>query len=266
MTSKKQKPSKEKGLLAYIGLGLSYGLFTLVVLVGIAAVIVPLVTGATPLTVLTASMSPAYPPGTLIIIQEVEPEDIKIGDPITFQIKSGDPTVVTHRVIGIGHNATGDLNFVTKGDNNGAADGEPVRPEQIKGKIWYSIPYLGWLNTLMNGNNRAIIVPILAGALLLYAGYMFASSLVSKARKKRDGEPAATADSSDDLARREQELAQRERELELAERERELARRERELAAASAELPPAGDEPASPPQAVSTKRVSSQGSHDDASA
>ena len=242
MSAKKTQPNKEKGLLAYIGLGLSYGLFAFVLLIGVAAVIVPLVAGATPLTVLTPSMSPAYPPGTLVIIKPTDVEDIRIGDPITFQIKSGRPEVVTHRVIGIGHNAVGDLSFVTKGDNNDGIDAEPVKPVQIQGTVWYSIPYLGYLNTLMNGNNRAIIVPVLAVGLLLYAGYAFMSSIVGKKRKKTAAEgeataaaaaPAASATPDDDFAQRERDLERRERELELSRRERELELRERELLAKS---------------------------------
>ena len=226
MTEKKTTEKKEKGLLAYIGLGLSWGLFALVILVGVAAIGVPFATGATPLTVLTGSMEPAYPPGTLVIVKPIDAKDIKIGDPITYQIKSGEDTVVTHRVISIGFSALGELSFLTKGDANGAADEKPVVPEQIKGKVWYSIPYIGWLNTLMNGQNRGIIIQILAVGLLLYAGYMVASSIAGRARKRRE------------------EALKKERKEARKQEKREQAARDAEaLASRSDEVPSASIEP-----------------------
>ncbi len=61
----------------------------------------PRLGGATPYTVLTSSMEPEYPPGTLVVVRPVPIEEIGIGDVITYQLESGEPTVVTHRVVGL---------------------------------------------------------------------------------------------------------------------------------------------------------------------
>ena len=116
----------------------------LVVLVLGVVVVVPKLGGATPYTVLTGSMRPTMPPGTLVVVKPVKPEQIRVGDVITFQIKSGDPAVATHRVVGVGVTMGGDYLLKTKGDANNAADPTTVRPEQIRGKRWYSVPYLAW--------------------------------------------------------------------------------------------------------------------------
>lgn len=179
------KPEKRRGIFYYIGVGLSAGLFAFVLLLGVLVIVVPLATGSTPMTVLTNSMEPSYPPGTLIIVRPIEPADIRIGDAITYQIESGKPAVVTHRVISIGQSGNGDLSFITQGDNNGAPDEAAVRPVQIKGKVWYSIPWIGYLNNLVNGENRVWIVPTIAIGLFLYAGYMLASGLATWVRKRR---------------------------------------------------------------------------------
>lgn len=183
---------KARGLLYYLGWGISAGLLALVVLVGVLAILVPAVTGSTPMTILTNSMKPTYPPGTLVIVRPIEPEAIRIGMPITYQLESGKDVFVTHRVIAITHSSNGKTSFTLKGDANGAADEAPVLPVQIRGEVWYSIPYLGWVNTFVGGENRGWIVPVLAGGLFLYAGYAVASSIASAAKRKR-GEKAGNA-------------------------------------------------------------------------
>ena len=183
--SGRRRVEKEKGVLHFIGLGLSWGLFALVIVIAVGVVGVPFATGSTPMTVLTGSMRPVYPPGTLVIVKPIDPKDILIGDAITFQLRSGEPEVVTHRVVSITTSVEGDQVFVTKGDNNPQVDENPVLPVQVRGKVWYSVPYIGWANTVVNGENRIWIVPVIAGSLFLYAGWMFMSGIMSTIRKRR---------------------------------------------------------------------------------
>lgn len=176
---------KSRGLIYYLGVGLSAGLLAVVLLVGVMVIVVPAATGSTPMTVLTGSMEPTYPPGTLIIVKPIDAQDVRIGDPITYQITSGEAAVVTHRVISVSHSSNDELSFITKGDANGAADAVPVQPVQLKGKVWYSVPWIGYVNNVVNGQNRAWLIPTLAIGLFLYAGYMVASGIASSAKKRR---------------------------------------------------------------------------------
>ncbi|WP_232466118.1 signal peptidase I [Diaminobutyricimonas sp. LJ205] len=179
--------AKTRGILYYLGLGLSGGLFVLMLALAAAVIVVPAATGSVPLTVLTSSMEPTLPPGTLIVVQPVDTADIRIGDAITYQIESGKPEVVTHRVISITSSSDGGTTFVTQGDNNDAPDARPVVPDQVQGRVWYSVPWLGYVNNAVNGENRAWIVPVIAGGLFLYAGYMVASAVVDAAKKRPIG-------------------------------------------------------------------------------
>lgn len=179
-----RRKEKQRGLLYYLGLGASAGLLAMLVLVGALVIIIPAVSGSTPMTILTQSMEPTYPPGTLIIVRPVDASEIAIGDPITYQLESGKPEVVTHRVVSI-TSTNGEVSFVTKGDNNEVADARPVIPVQIRGTVWYAVPYIGYANTLVNGDNRAMIVPIIAVGLFGYAGYMIASGLAASARRRK---------------------------------------------------------------------------------
>lgn len=179
-----RRAARTRGVLYYVGLGLSAGLLAFLGLIGALVILIPAVTGSTPMTILTGSMQPTYPPGTLIIVQPVAAEDIVIGDPITYQIESGKPEVVTHRVIAISTTGT-EVSFTTQGDNNAVPDPKSVLPVQVRGKVWYAVPYIGYVNTIVNGDNRSWIVPLSAVALFAYAGWMFASGIWQSARRRR---------------------------------------------------------------------------------
>lgn len=143
-----------------------------VVVTGIvlAAVVVPRVAGATPYTVLTGSMAPAYPPGTLVVVRPAEAEDLAIGDVVTYQLESGRPTTVTHRIVAVGWNGQGEKVLITQGDANGAPDVAPVRPVQVRGELWYAVPWVGHLSVLLSPAQHELLVQLAAGGLFLYAG------------------------------------------------------------------------------------------------
>ncbi len=63
----------------------------------VAALFLPRVFGLQPLAVLSGSMEPTYHVGSLIYVQDVDPADIEVGDPMTYTI--GEGTMVTHRVV-----------------------------------------------------------------------------------------------------------------------------------------------------------------------
>jgi len=176
---------RENSLWYYVGLGLSAAVLLLVIAIAVLVIVVPKVAGATPLTILTSSMEPGLPPGTLIVVQPADVDDLAAGDIVTYQIRSGEPEVITHRIIAITASTSGDRTFVLQGDNNSDPDPDAVLPEQIQGRVWYSVPFIGHVNNAMNGENRAWIVPVVAVLLFAYAGYMIASGLVGAPRRKR---------------------------------------------------------------------------------
>jgi signal peptidase len=154
------------------------------------AVLVPRLAGATPYTVLSGSMRPGLPPGTLVVVRPVEPADLAIGDVITYQLESGDPEVVTHRVVAQGFDSDGDLLFLTRGDANDVADEKWVQPVQIKGELWYSVPYLGYASDLLTGHQRQTGVYLVAAGFFGYALLMFAEAARGRRRREAESEPA----------------------------------------------------------------------------
>lgn len=138
----------------------------------VAAVVVPRLAGATPYTVLTGSMAPAYPPGTLVVVKPVDVADVRTGDVVTYQLESGRQAVATHRVVGVGWTAEGEKVLTTRGDANSATDTVPVREVQLRGEVWYSLPWVGRLNVLLSPSQHVLLVRLAAGALFLYAAVL----------------------------------------------------------------------------------------------
>lgn len=157
-----------------------------VVGVGAMAILVPAVTGSTALTVLTSSMQPALPAGTLVVVRPTDPADIEPGMVLTYQIRSGEPELVTHRVTQRLRTADGEYVFVTQGDANPTADADPVKQVQVRGTVWYAIPYLGWVATAVTGGQRAIVVTVVVVALFGYAAWMFGSAAFARLRRRAD--------------------------------------------------------------------------------
>jgi len=87
------------------------------------------------------SMEPAVPVGSIIFVKTVDPDDVKVGDIIAFQRSD---SRILHRVIDkIVENDS--FYFRTKGDANEDPDPWGVRPEQIRGGLFLTIPYYGYL-------------------------------------------------------------------------------------------------------------------------
>ncbi|MGV8858024.1 signal peptidase I [Rhodoglobus sp.] len=183
--TQRAEDEKPKSLLYYLGVGISAGLFGLVLLVGALVIVIPNLAGALPLTVLTSSMEPGLPPGTLIVVKPIDTNDIEMGDVITYQIESGKPGVITHRVSGITNSSDGGRTFTLKGDNNDVADELQVLPIQVQGKLWYSVPWIGNVSNFVNGEGKTWLVPLIAVALFIYAGFMIMSGSISSIRKRK---------------------------------------------------------------------------------
>ena len=177
--------NREKTLWHYLGLSVSTVLLILVASTAVLVIVLPAVVSGTPLTVLTNSMAPKLPPGTLVVIRPTPIDEIGIGDVLTYQIESGKPALISHRVVTRSMDTNGVTTFTTKGDNNSLADPEPVQEVQIKGTVWYSFPWLGYVNNAINGSARAWIVPLIAGLLFVYGGFTVASAIAARLRKRR---------------------------------------------------------------------------------
>ncbi|MBR5516973.1 MAG: signal peptidase I [Firmicutes bacterium] len=91
-------------------------------------------------SVISGSMEPEYPVGSLIYVKHIEPEEVEVGDVITYVLPS--EIASTHRVIRI--DAENEC-FYTKGDANEFEDGSPTHYNNLIGTPVFKIPYLGFI-------------------------------------------------------------------------------------------------------------------------
>ncbi|UZN02237.1 signal peptidase I [Cellulomonas sp. S1-8] len=137
----------------------------------VALAVVPKVLDGAALTVLTGSMVPTYDPGDVVVVRGVKDAaaEVQIGDVVTFQPVSDDPTLITHRVVEKVFTADGTM-FVTRGDAN-SADDAPLVPAQVKAEVVYHVPWVGHVSLYL-GQQRGLLVVGVAVALFLYAAFM----------------------------------------------------------------------------------------------
>lgn len=171
------------GFLQLIGRAVSYVLLLVVALGALVMVVVPMATGSQTYTVLTSSMAPKYAPGTFLVVKETPFDQLRVGDVITYQIESGKPAVISHRIISIGANQAGERVLSTQGDNNSLPDSTPVQEVQVRGKLFYAVPYVGFLANGVD-QERDLLIPILAVGFIGFGGL---SIIRGALEKKRSG-------------------------------------------------------------------------------
>jgi signal peptidase len=95
--------------------------------------------------VISGSMAPSYQVGDLLYVKSVAPEDVDIGDPITF-VMNEDLVVATHRVVDIDEE---NRLFITKGDANKDVDAAPVHFNNLIGVPQFRLPFLGYISNFV---------------------------------------------------------------------------------------------------------------------
>ena len=125
----------------------------------------------------SGSMEPAIKTGSLVVVSPAQ--EYEKGDIITFSLGPGEgPT--THRIDDV-KIIEGELAYTTKGDANKSADLDDVFKEDIVGKVWFSVPYAGYLIDFAKSPlGFAFLLAIPAGVII----YDQVQKIIKKTRKK----------------------------------------------------------------------------------
>jgi len=105
--------------------------------------IVPLVFSGRVAIVLSASMEPNMPMGSLAITMPIAAEEVKVGDIIAFAPPWDPDVTVSHRVVEV--LTDNGLSFSTKGDASEDIDPWVMPAEYVTGRVVFNIPYLGYV-------------------------------------------------------------------------------------------------------------------------
>ena len=120
--------------------------------------------------VLSGSMVPITMPGDMIIVNTINPDDLKVGDIIAFQDPDGRPnTIVTHRIVSIDDSSESRI-FQTKGEANGAPDVFSVPKSNVIGRLVFVLPLVGYLPGFLINNKIIYVLAIIVPVLLIIVG------------------------------------------------------------------------------------------------
>lgn len=142
---------------------------------------IPTALDLTPYILSDNSMSPAYQNGSLVFVKSETPEDIIVGDIITYFENQGE-RIATKRVVAVDHQMNG---FLMKGDANSQTEMGLVSMQKMIGVPVFHVPYIGLL--LGNGMIQAVnyIMLILALVLTLFGVIPYCYFLFNQGRREK---------------------------------------------------------------------------------
>lgn len=152
-----------KRVVSFYGRILS--LVTVLVMLGAGFFMVPRLWGWEPLIVMSGSMEPTIPTGSVLFTNTGKWEPMT-DDIITYHLESGEEKaakLVTHRVVRLENQSEG-IVYITKGDANQQEDFVPVRENQITGVYVFHVPKVGWF---MSKFDRKLLITAAFWLLLL---------------------------------------------------------------------------------------------------
>ncbi len=131
--------------------------------------------------VLTGSMEPTYPTGSMIYVKDVEPGSLRVNDVITFSISAN--VIATHRIVEIvpDENNPSYVRYRTKGDANNDVDASLVSPNNVIGKVVFVVPQLGYIANYIQQPPGIFVAIFVCGLMIAFVFYT--DSLESKAKQ-----------------------------------------------------------------------------------
>lgn len=143
--------------------------------------------------VLSASMEPTYPVGSLVVVGPVDPSDVRPGMAVTFEDPAQPGRIVTHRVES---RLPGERPaFRTRGDANATNDPFPVPARSIRGRVLWHVPVLGHAVNALRWPTGFVLLVVLPGFALV-------AGEVGVLRRRRATRAGDAADSPGLVARR----------------------------------------------------------------
>lgn len=159
-------------------LNVLFNILAIITVIAVGFVGFNIVNSAKGYAVITDSMSPVFNKGDIVFVKEVDFNSLNEDDIVTVEFQDGSG-YFTHRITSIDYEAG---MFRTKGDANESEDPQPSMAEQIKGKVWYSVPLLGYISIFISSLNLikiSVILGIVAIALITL------TMIIQKSLKKR---------------------------------------------------------------------------------
>lgn len=159
MKTKKNRKNPVAAICSALGT-----LLLIIIVVACLPLTVPKVFGYEMYTVISGSMEPSIPTGSLVYIMDMEPQDVADGDVIAFYGGHDSNAIITHRVV---KNRVVMGEFVTKGDANEKEDMNPIPYMNFLGRVELSIPVVGELAQMLTSMEGKIAAGTLIGVAVI---------------------------------------------------------------------------------------------------
>ncbi len=134
------------------------GLLLILVILLCIPLTIPRLFGCEIYHVISGSMEPTIPTGSVVYVKEIEASDLQKDDVIAYYSSDENGAIITHRIV---QNRVVSGEFITKGDANEKEDLTPVTYDRLIGKVVLSIPFLGRVLTMISGTSGKIFVACL---------------------------------------------------------------------------------------------------------
>ncbi|MCL5256787.1 MAG: signal peptidase I [Chloroflexi bacterium] len=198
LVSRKSKAESKRRALPRI-LNSIATVITILALVGVIVFFMaPRLMGWQLIVVLSGSMEPTLPVGSVAFVQPCDASAVRTGDMLTFRLPEGVTTSmtgknvqVTHRVVEI-LNKDGALAFHTKGDANKSPDQWTVATKDVVGIVRWDIPYLGTFADHLRSRIGLLLLVLVPGSLVIVGEVRSIIREVRKIKAKRRPSQEAT--------------------------------------------------------------------------
>ena len=162
MTKTKGRRQRKEKVLVTIARILGTGVFICTILL-LLPLALPRMMGYSTYNVVSGSMEPEIPVGSLILVKPVDCSELKTDDIIAFYREN---IVVCHRVV---ENNTFEGKLSTKGDANDTEDFGVLTYADVIGIVEYHFPVLGSIGAYVSTTSgKLLIVELLVVAVLLH--------------------------------------------------------------------------------------------------
>ncbi|MBP9989305.1 MAG: signal peptidase I, partial [Ruminococcus sp.] len=127
--------------------------------------------GAKGYSVTSDSMKPYLNRGDVVFSKHVDFNSLRVGDVVTASVDNS-KGYFTHRIVDIDKEKK---TISTKGDNNLSVDPMDTGAEKIVGKMWYSVPLLGYFSIFLSGNSliTGLIILVIIAVVLIGLNIIF---------------------------------------------------------------------------------------------
>ena len=157
--TKKKAGSFSTAFLHVLGTVLLFIIFLMVMLL-----LLPGLLGLKNYYVVSGSMEPQIPVGSMVYVISADPDELNEGDIIAFDSNG---TTVTHRIVKNDHE---NEEISTKGDRNAVEDLQMVQYEDVIGKVIWHLPYFGIAGSFLSTiEGRVLLMAVGSIGLLLRA-------------------------------------------------------------------------------------------------